>query len=91
MASALNKPEQQPQAGEAIRDLIEKIVLTPGAGGGGLQAPLDGEFNKIAHWVQRLKFEEPEPRKKQTPEAFAAGVSIVLGAGTGFEPVTFRL
>jgi hypothetical protein len=32
-----------------------------------------------------------ETRKRETPAAFATGVSVILVAGTGFEPVTFRL
>ncbi len=55
--------------------------------GGHVNAPLDVEFDVILDWLN----EKPRALNDNTPGAYAAGVSLSLGAGVGFEPTTFRL
>ena len=90
LAEALNRPEDRDEAADAIRSLIERVTLTPGAKRGEVHATLHGEFGAILEWVGARK---TEARNDDSPAAGAAGpgVSSVLVAGTGFEPVTFRL
>jgi site-specific DNA recombinase len=89
LAEALNKAEDRAEAAEAIRGLIEKIVLRPGPNRGEIDAMLYGDLGTILNWIERQPI--GKTTKKNTPAAFAAGVSVSVVAGTGFEPVTFRL
>ncbi len=78
------------EAAETIRGLIERVTLTPGPRRGVLDATLHGEFGALPEWVAAR--EAKEFRHDKTPLAGALGVlSLSLVAGTGFEPVTFRL
>ncbi|MEE4455251.1 hypothetical protein [Novosphingobium resinovorum] len=43
-AEALAHPEERQEAADALRALIERIVLTPGAKRGEVNAMLHGEF-----------------------------------------------
>jgi hypothetical protein len=67
------------RAGEAIRALVEAIVLTPGDGG--LEIDVKGDLGGILAIAAQGK----------PPAHGAGGSQVVVGAGTGFEPVTFRL
>ncbi len=82
LAEALRHPQDCDEAAEAIRALIERITLTPGPNRGEIAATLHGDFGTILEWTAQ---------KQNTPGAFASGVSVSVVAGTGFEPVTFRL
>ena len=81
---ALRRPQERDQAAAAIRDLIERITLTPGPKRGQIDATLHGEVGAILEWMgsQALK------NKTDTP---SSGVSVSVVAGVGFEPTTFRL
>jgi len=59
----------------------------PGAQRGEMHATLYGEFGVILDWLN----EKSKTTNDNTPDAYAAGVSLSLGAGVGFEPTTFRL
>jgi site-specific DNA recombinase len=90
LSEALNQPAERDEAADAIRGLIERVTLTPGPKRGALDATLHGEFGAILDWV--AAHEVKESRRDKTPSAGALGVlSVSLVAGTGFEPVTFRL
>ena len=83
LAEALNDPADRDEAADALRALIDQVVLTPGDRRGEVHAVLHGEFGAILDWL--------EARNDDTPEAWASGVSVSVGAGAGFEPATFRL
>ncbi|KQM36450.1 hypothetical protein [Sphingomonas sp. Leaf10] len=76
-------------ARQAIRPLIEKIVVHPGSARGGKRRPLQlhGDLYRMLAFAEEACV--PNAQKPQTrgSEAFV----IPLVAGTGFEPVTFRL
>jgi site-specific DNA recombinase len=82
LAEALRRPQERNEAAEAIRGLIERITLTPGAKRGEIAATLHDELGTILEWTAQ---------KQNTPGAFASGVSVSVVAGVGFEPTTFRL
>ena len=89
LTEALNTPEDRNEAAEAIRALVEKITLRPGPNRGEIDATLHGELGTILGWIAAQAV--GKTRKRETPAAFATGVSESVVAGTGFEPVTFRL
>lgn len=90
LAEAVNHPDERDEAADAIRGLIEKVTLVPGAKRGEVHATLHGEFGTILDWLEQRQGSPNDT----TPGAFASGVSgvsVVVGAGAGFEPATFRL
>ena len=89
LAEALNQPDERAEAAEALRMLIEKIVLTPGPQRGEIHATLHGELATILEWTQRQA--TGKIAKKKTPAAKATGVSESVVAGARFELTTFRL
>ncbi|PSJ57126.1 hypothetical protein [Pseudaminobacter soli (ex Li et al. 2025)] len=68
LAAALNCPEDRQAAAQALRGLIEKIVLTPGVRRGEMEATLYGKLGTILNWTDR------QPSNKNTPGAGLAGV-----------------
>ena len=89
MTDALNHPEERLEAAEALRALIEKVVLTPGPNRGESDAILYGELSTILNWIERQAI--GKARNTNTPGALLTGVSVSLVAGVGFEPTAFRL
>ena len=83
LTEALQRPDERDEAAAAIRNIIERITLSPGPGRGEIDATLHGDFRTILEWTER--------QKQNTPGAFASGVSVSVVAGAGFEPATFRL
>ena len=88
LAEALNAREDRAEAATALRALIEKIVLTPGTSRGEVHATLHGELGQVLSWTATR---EGRSKTQSTPGLVPSGVSVSVGAGTGFEPVTFRL
>ena len=84
LADALNEPEQRDEAAAAIRDLIECIVLTPGASWGEIDAKLVGDLGAILEWTGN----GGGNGKTDIP---GSGMSVSVVAGAGLEPATFRL
>ena len=71
------------QAMDLIRSMIERVVLRPKALGKGLDLELYGELANILAACAGAKMQN-------APGSKASGRLSVV-AGTGFEPVTFRL
>ncbi len=88
LADALNRPEERPEAAQALRMLIEKIVLVPGLGRGEVFATLHGELATIMEWTAR---QSAGGKNTNTPGAWLTGVSASVVAGARFELTTFRL
>ena len=86
----LRREEARPQAADVIRSLVSSIVLTPAEGV--LQVELRGDLAGILTIAAA-----GAGGKQQNPPRLASGSGAVRGsqvkmvAGTGFEPVTFRL
>lgn len=80
-----------PQAAEALRMLIDRIVivLTPGNERGEMFAALHGELRTILERTERQAI--GKTAKTTKPAAEAAGLSVSVVAGAGFEPAAFRL
>ena len=88
LTEALNQPEERPEAAEALRMLIEKVVLVPGTARGEVFATLHGELATIMEWTARQSL---GGKNTNTPGAGLAGVSASVVAGARFELTTFRL
>ncbi|MEO1986477.1 MAG: recombinase family protein [Martelella sp.] len=89
LTQALNRPAERQEAAEALRMLIEKIVLTPGPGRGEIDATLHGELGQILAWTERQAVGKASKTTK--PAADATGLLVSVVAGAGFEPAAFRL
>ncbi len=89
LTQALNRPAERQEAAEALRMLIEKIVLTPGQKRGEIDATLYGELGQILAWTERQALGKAS--KTNTPGGASSGVLVSVVAGAGFEPATFRL
>ncbi len=73
LTEALSDPKIAPQAGEEIRSLIDRVVLTPT--GDGLRAELFGDLAVIAVMGDNA------PRTKNPGAGFGPGLlSVVAGA-----------
>ena len=75
LAEALRNPEERNAAAAAIRGLIERIVLTPGAKRGDLEITLRGDLGTILEWTGN----GAEKEKTDTP---ASGMSVSVVAWT---------
>ena len=83
-------------AADALRSLIDAILVIPGERRGEVSLSLRGD---LAAFLQAAEAEQPEAWNQKTPgragatrgSGFGGEVLGTLDAGTGFEPVTFRL
>ena len=85
LEQALNDPAIKAQATEVLRSLIDRIELRPTGEGQGIAATLHGDLAQI------LALCDDSARKQKLPKAETSGSQLSVVAGTGFEPVTFRL
>ena len=92
LAEALQRPSTRPAAKEILRGLIREIRMVPAAAApGGHHVELVGELAASLCLAECQVC--PEQATMRKPRRLAgAGVGCVsVVAGTGFEPVTFRL
>ena len=82
LEDALSRPDDAREAAEAMRSLIDKIVLTPGAKRGEVKAELHGELAAILALTSGQKLR---------PALDEGDMRFSVVAGVGFEPTTFRL
>jgi site-specific DNA recombinase len=75
LAQALEHPETRTEASEALRGLIDAIVLTPNQGE--LQIELRGNLAAMLGAAQNAK---------RSPETGDLSMQVVMVAGAGFEP-----
>ena len=102
LESLLDEAEHRDEAMELIRSLIDKIALTPKEEGG-LDAVLHGDLARIlalcSAGTEVVKEAKPlrvvnvagSKRKEALEVCVPQGLRLSVVAGTGFEPVTFRL
>jgi len=82
LARALQEPESRPEATEALRGLVDAIVLTPDQGGETLQIDLKGNLAAMLGAARKTK---------RPSESDDLSLQVSLVAGAGFEPATFGL
>ena len=90
LAEALQHPEERDEASGAIRDLIERITLSPDPKRGQIDAVLYGDLGTIIEWTA-AKDRKANRAKKNRTDTPVSGVSVSVVAGVGFEPAAFRL
>jgi site-specific DNA recombinase len=95
LAQALERPETRVDATEALRGLIDAIILTPSQGEPPSCAGKDSRFGE-----PRLRIElkgnlaamlSAATNAKRSPETGDLSLQVVMVAGAGFEPATFGL
>ncbi len=98
LEAALNAAEIRAEASEALRALIDRVVLVPdGEAPDGLRAELHGDLAMILHLGHHPTQEgapvevSPGRRHKKPPGTGVRGGGLSVVAGRGFEPLTFRL
>ena len=74
LSEALDHPEDRYEAMDAIRQLVSRVVLTPGAKRGEVHAILHGDIVAIAEWVPTVT---DAPRKTHQTPRFAQVVARV--------------
>ncbi len=80
LATALQRPESRPEAAEALRGLVDAIVLVPD--GKSLRIELKGNLAAMLSAAENAK---------RSPETGDLSLQIAVVAGGGFEPPTFGL
>ena len=58
LSEALRRPQERDEAAEAIRGLVERIVLTPGPVRGRIDATLHGDLGTIIAWTANASMKE---------------------------------
>ncbi len=95
LISSLSNSQEMETSKEALRALVEKIVLTPDSQGTGLTIDLHGALASLLRLASGLTIDPTaKPRQahaKSVTQVIENIAEKVLVAGTGFEPVTFRL
>ncbi|MCD1636441.1 recombinase family protein, partial [Martelella mediterranea] len=91
LIAGLSEADQMLGSKEALRDLIEKIVLTPSEDGTGLDIDLHGAIAGLLHLATGVSAQNDKKASPGASEAFDMLDKTVLVAGAGFEPAAFRL
>ena len=93
LQASLNAPEIRAAASDALRALIERVVLTPDADApDGLRVELYGDLAEILRLGETGQAEiDAAGLTANPPERAFQGVRLSLVAGAGFEPAAFRL
>ena len=87
LAESLATPEDRAKAAEAIRRLIARIKILPGAKRGDMDITLVGNLGTIIQWGE----DNSGSRTKKGAVTPRGGVTVSVVAGAGFEPATFGL
>ncbi len=82
LARALQEQDSRSEATEALRGLVDAIVLTPDKAGDTLQIDLRGNLAAMLGATVQTK---------RSPESDDLSLQVSLVAGAGFEPATFGL
>jgi site-specific DNA recombinase len=90
LTATLAAPGQVTEAALVLRGLIEKIVITPGEGKSH-QIELIGDLPALLSLASQTALDGRRATNDNAAAIAAAGNSIKLVAGAGFEPATFRL
>lgn len=76
LTAALAHPDDAAEAAEAIREIIDRIVITPGPMRRDLSVTLQGELGTILDWIDRTG----KPGYKPTPDNGSTQLSASVKA-----------
>lgn len=90
LTETLKQPEERAEAAEAIRSLIDRVIIAPGPKKGEVIAELYGEFRTILKWLGNISGELRF--RNDTPDCSGMWVSLVAGARNQWRrtPITFK-
>jgi site-specific DNA recombinase len=93
LEATLNDDEVRTEAADLLRGLIDRVVLIPDpTAPDGLRGELNGAVAEILLLSERVPGVLPlHAGRKKPPGTLVSGGQLSVVAGTGFEPVTFRL
>ena len=97
LEASLNAPAIRAEASEALRALIERVVLTPDAGApDNLRVELYGDLAAILRLGEAATGKPrgragSDPNNEPPPRTGALRGQLSVVAGAGFEPAAFRL
>jgi hypothetical protein len=77
LTAALAHPDDAAEAAEAIREIIDRIVITPGPTRRDLSVTLQGELGAILDWIDRTG----KPGYKPAPDTASSRLSVSVKAG----------
>jgi len=77
LTAALGHPDDAAEAAEAVREIIDRIVITPGPTRRDLSVTLQGELGAILDWIDRTG----KPGYKPTPDTASSRLSASVKAG----------
>jgi site-specific DNA recombinase len=77
LTAALDHPDDAAEAAEAIREIIDRIVITPGPTRRDLSVTLQGELGAILDWIDRTG----KPGYKPMPDTASSRLSASVKAG----------
>ncbi|WP_394181080.1 hypothetical protein [Yoonia maritima] len=88
LISGLSNTGEMQEAHEAVRSLVDKIVLQPSADSDKLDIMLEGALSGLLTLSLGAKRKEGSSTEAQAIDSIE---ELLLVAGVGFEPTTFRL
>ncbi len=77
LTETLSYPDDAPEAIDAIREVIDRIVVTPGEKRGSYTITLQGELGTILDWIDR----SGKPGHKQKPNSDSPPLSVSVKTG----------
>lgn len=77
LTAALDHPDNALEAADAIREVIDRVVLTPGRRRGSYSVTLQGELGTILDWIDRTG----KPDYKPIPDTASSRLSISVKTG----------
>lgn len=72
LTEALSHPDDAFEAADAIREVIDRIVVTPGEQRGSYTVTLQGELGTILDWIDR----SGKPGYKSKADTASSGMSV---------------
>jgi site-specific DNA recombinase len=94
LAETLNDPVDRAQAAQAIRSLIERVVLSPDPDSGEIKATLEGELGTILEWVAQQTTNTGRTKMRGVSVSVVAGARITryrIDRAPAPDRITFRL
>ncbi|CAD0215119.1 hypothetical protein AGRHK599_LOCUS3363 [Rhizobium rhizogenes] len=77
LAETLSHPDDAPEAIDTIREVIDRIVVTPGEKRGSYTITLQGELGTILDWIDR----SGKPGHKPKPGSDSSPLSVLVKTG----------